>query len=87
MSPSYGACSQRSSPAGRLYLPRTGPRRIFRTRTGADAAEWARARGRALSVALMGASYYRASNPVRTATARHVIGEVLEETVRGDRAG
>ncbi|MFE9726893.1 aminoglycoside phosphotransferase family protein [Streptomyces sp. NPDC005794] len=69
------------------YLLPAGARRVFRTRVGADAAEWARGRGWALSVALMELSYYRTSNPVMAETARHVIGEVLGERGRDGGAG
>ncbi|MFD6280876.1 aminoglycoside phosphotransferase family protein [Streptomyces sp. NPDC060209] len=68
------------------YLLPAGPRRNFRTRVGADTAEWTRARGWALSVALMELSYYRTSNPVMAATARHVIGEILKEAGQGESA-
>lgn len=61
------------------YLLPSGPRRVFRTRVGADAAEWARGRGWALSIALMELSSYRTTNPVMAATARHVIGEILAD--------
>ncbi|MFG2923549.1 aminoglycoside phosphotransferase family protein [Streptomyces sp. NPDC048305] len=64
--------------AGWYLLPAV-TRRVFRARTGADGAQWARGRGWALSVALMELSYYRTSNPVMAATARHVIGEILDE--------
>ncbi|MFJ8863406.1 aminoglycoside phosphotransferase family protein [Streptomyces sp. NPDC102451] len=62
------------------YLLGAEGRRTFRTRTGADPATWARARGWALSIALMELSYYRTTNPVMAQTARQVIGEILEET-------
>ncbi|MFD4897932.1 hypothetical protein [Streptomyces sp. NPDC058411] len=45
----------------------------------ADPATWERARGWALSIALMELSYYRTSNPVMAGTARRVIGEVVGE--------
>ncbi|MFE3518373.1 aminoglycoside phosphotransferase family protein [Streptomyces sp. NPDC059166] len=64
--------------AGWYLLPAV-TRRVFRARTGADGAQWARGRGWALSIALMELSYYRTSNPVMAATARHVIGEILDE--------
>ncbi|MGV9577062.1 aminoglycoside phosphotransferase family protein [Streptomyces sp. NPDC003509] len=69
------------------YLLPAGPRRILRTRVGADPAMWARARGWALSVALMELSSYRTSNPVMAGIARHVIGEILEEPERSGSAG
>ncbi|WP_329038279.1 aminoglycoside phosphotransferase family protein [Streptomyces sp. NBC_00178] len=74
------------------YLLPPGPRTVFRaevargTATGgeagaaeAEAEVWARGRGWALSVALMELSYYRTSNRVMAATARHVIGEILAD--------
>ncbi|MGW1319524.1 aminoglycoside phosphotransferase family protein [Streptomyces sp. NPDC002426] len=61
------------------YLLRADARPTFRTRVGADPATWERARGWALSIALMELSYYRTSNPVMAGTARRVIGEVVGE--------
>ncbi|MFE4217152.1 aminoglycoside phosphotransferase family protein [Streptomyces sp. NPDC056844] len=61
------------------YLLRADARPTFRTRVGADPATWERARGWALSIALMELSYYRTSNPVMAGTARRVIGEVVRE--------
>lgn len=61
------------------YLLRAEARPTFRTRVGADPATWERARGWALSIALMELSYYRTSNPVMAGTARRVIGEVVGE--------
>ncbi|MFE6186064.1 aminoglycoside phosphotransferase family protein [Streptomyces sp. NPDC056465] len=66
------------------YLLPHGARRvfrakIFRTGTGADAAEWTRGRGWALSIALMELAAYRTTNPVMAATARHVIEEILAD--------
>ncbi|MFJ8979685.1 aminoglycoside phosphotransferase family protein [Streptomyces sp. NPDC102282] len=61
------------------YLLPSEARRVFRSRVGADAAEWARGRGWALSIALMELSSYRTANPVMASTARHVIGEILED--------
>ncbi|MFD5040046.1 aminoglycoside phosphotransferase family protein [Streptomyces sp. NPDC058377] len=59
------------------YLLRADARPTFRTRVGADPATWERARGWALSIALMELSYYRTSNPVMAGTARRVIGEAV----------
>ncbi|MFE6935995.1 aminoglycoside phosphotransferase family protein [Streptomyces sp. NPDC057699] len=61
------------------YLLRADARPTFRMRVGADPATWERARGWALSIALMELSYYRTSNPVMAGTARRVIGEVVGE--------
>ncbi|MFD5139525.1 aminoglycoside phosphotransferase family protein [Streptomyces sp. NPDC058378] len=61
------------------YLLRADARPTFRTRVGADPATWERARGWALSIALMELSYYRTSNPVMAGTARRVIGEAVGE--------
>ncbi|MER6994410.1 aminoglycoside phosphotransferase family protein [Streptomyces sp. NPDC000410] len=52
-------------------------RDVFRTVLNVDDATWARGRGWALSIALIELAYYRVTNPVMAATARHVIGEVL----------
>jgi aminoglycoside phosphotransferase (APT) family kinase protein len=54
-------------------------RALFRDAVGADDATWLRGRGWALSVALIQLPYYRRTNPVLAASARHVIGEVLAE--------
>ena len=52
-------------------------REIFRDATGSDEATWARGRGWALSMALIQLPYYRDTNPVISANARHVLREVL----------
>lgn len=52
-------------------------RDIFRDAAGIDDATWTRARGWALSMAVIQLPYYRATNQVISANARHVIGEVL----------
>ena len=59
-----------------------GARGAFREALRADDATWARGRGWALSIALIQLPYYRRTNPVLAASARHVIHEVL-----ADRAG
>ncbi|MFE4517851.1 phosphotransferase [Kitasatospora sp. NPDC056783] len=61
------------------YVLPAPAREAFRTAVAADDAAWARARGWALSVALMEVAYYRESNPRMAATARHVIAEVLAD--------
>lgn len=52
-------------------------REIFRTATKADDATWERARGWALSIALLELSYYRETNPAMARTAAHVINQIL----------
>jgi len=69
------------------YLLSAGAREVFRTAVGADPATWARARGWALSVALMELSHYQTSNPVMAGTAHHVITEILAEAEAGAEAG
>ncbi|MGW7370283.1 aminoglycoside phosphotransferase family protein [Streptomyces sp. NPDC054841] len=59
------------------YLLPAEARHVFRAALGADDATWARGRGWALSIALMELRYYRETNPVMAAIARHVIREVL----------
>ncbi|MFI5863962.1 aminoglycoside phosphotransferase family protein [Streptomyces sp. NPDC051546] len=54
-------------------------RPAFRAALAADGAMWTRARGWALSIALMELTYYKETNPVMAAIARHVIGELLAE--------
>jgi aminoglycoside phosphotransferase (APT) family kinase protein len=49
----------------------------FRDAVDADDATWARGRGWALSMALSQLPYYRHTNPVISANARHVIRQVL----------
>ncbi|MET8011329.1 aminoglycoside phosphotransferase family protein [Streptomyces sp. NPDC005271] len=56
-----------------------GVRNDFRDALGVDDATWARGRGRALSMALIQLPYYRDTNPVLAANARHVIHEVLAD--------
>jgi aminoglycoside phosphotransferase (APT) family kinase protein len=58
----------------------SGPSRAaYRRSLGADDAAWARGRAWALSVSLIALPYYRDTNPVICATARHTIAEVLAE--------
>ncbi|MGW4369374.1 aminoglycoside phosphotransferase family protein [Nocardia takedensis] len=54
-------------------------RRIFRSASKVDDASWDRGRGWALSIALIQLPYYRSSNPVVAARARHVIRAVLAD--------
>ncbi|SJZ94313.1 Predicted kinase, aminoglycoside phosphotransferase (APT) family [Marinactinospora thermotolerans DSM 45154] len=54
-------------------------RGVFRERLDVDEATWIRGRGWALSIALIQLPYYRHTNPVLAANARHVIGEVLAD--------
>ncbi|MFF5707271.1 aminoglycoside phosphotransferase family protein [Streptomyces sp. NPDC012794] len=52
-------------------------RRVFREAVDTDDASWARGRGWALSMALVQLPYYRVTNPVISANARHVLRQVL----------
>ncbi len=54
-------------------------RRTFRAALDVDDATWARGRGWALWQGLSAISYYRDSNPLFAASARHTIGEVLAD--------
>ncbi len=61
-----------------LYLPDEA-RETFRNVVAADDATWARARGWALSVALIALPYYRSTNPRFADVVRRVIRRVLED--------
>ncbi|MFH8369600.1 aminoglycoside phosphotransferase family protein [Streptomyces sp. NPDC018031] len=52
-------------------------RRVYREAVDVDDATWARSRGWALSMAVIQLPYYRTTNPVISANARHVIREIL----------
>ncbi|MGQ0837496.1 aminoglycoside phosphotransferase family protein [Actinokineospora sp.] len=52
-------------------------REVFRDTVNVDDATWTRGRGWALSMALIQLPYYRDTNPIISANARHVISEVL----------
>ncbi len=54
-------------------------RGAFRAALEVDDATWARGRGWALSVALIGLTYYLDTNPEFVRGARHMIGEVLAD--------
>jgi aminoglycoside phosphotransferase (APT) family kinase protein len=54
-------------------------RNVFRAALGVDDATWERGRGWALSIALIQLPYYRDTNPVLAAGARHTIAEVLSD--------
>lgn len=54
-------------------------RAVFRQELEVDDETWARARARALAQALVQLPYYRDTNPVLAANARHVIREVTAE--------
>lgn len=54
-----------------------GARDVFRGAVDADDAMWTRGRGWALSMAVIQLPYYRTTNAVISANARHVITEVL----------
>ena len=56
-------------------------RDTFREAVGADDAEWARGRGWALSISLIQLPYYWETNPVLAENSRHVIREILTESV------
>ncbi|MFK0223477.1 aminoglycoside phosphotransferase family protein [Streptomyces vinaceus] len=57
-------------------------RPAYREAVGADDATWARSRGWALSMAVIQLPYYRRTNAVISANARHVIREVLASRAR-----
>ncbi|WP_327677223.1 aminoglycoside phosphotransferase family protein [Kitasatospora sp. NBC_00458] len=59
-------------------LPAEG-REVFRKALGVDDATWRRGRGRSLAQALAALPYYRETNPLMAANARHVIRAVLAE--------
>ncbi|MFG2904390.1 aminoglycoside phosphotransferase family protein [Kitasatospora sp. NPDC048286] len=61
------------------YVLPAAARETFRAAAAPDDAAWDRARGWALSIALMEVSYYRDSDPRMTSIARHVIAEVLAD--------
>jgi aminoglycoside phosphotransferase (APT) family kinase protein len=52
-------------------------RAIFRRAADADAAMWARARGWALSVGVVGCAYFAESNRSFAVLARRIVDEVL----------
>lgn len=54
-------------------------RPVFRAALAVDDATWARARGWALSVAVIILPYYKDTNPVLCGIARHAIAEVLAD--------
>lgn len=54
-------------------------RNVFRAALRVDDATWERGRGWALSIALIQLPYYRSTNPVLAASARHTIAQVLAE--------
>jgi aminoglycoside phosphotransferase (APT) family kinase protein len=58
-------------------------REVFRAELGVDDATWARARGWALSVALIALPYYWTTNPVRVAVSLRRIEEVLADHASG----
>jgi aminoglycoside phosphotransferase (APT) family kinase protein len=60
-----------------------GTRESFRAALSVDEATWARGRGWALSVGLIALPYYRSTNPVLAANARHTIDTVLADHKRG----
>ena len=56
-----------------------GARPVLREALGADDETWARGRGWALQMALVGLPYYRHSNPPFAGMCRHTIREILKE--------
>lgn len=54
-------------------------RGTFRSAVGADDAAWARGRGRALSMSVIGLPYYKDTSPAIAALFRHTIDEVIAE--------
>jgi aminoglycoside phosphotransferase (APT) family kinase protein len=63
-------------PAWNLLPP--SARDTFREATGADDATWLRGRGWALSMAVIQLPYYRTTNPIISANARHTIAAVID---------
>ncbi|CAG7652135.1 aminoglycoside phosphotransferase family protein [Actinacidiphila bryophytorum] len=61
------------------YVLPAAVRPLFREAVGADGAAWARARGWALSVALMELAAYRTANPRMASIAAHVLGGISAE--------
>ncbi|WP_426596027.1 aminoglycoside phosphotransferase family protein [Cellulomonas sp. McL0617] len=57
----------------------TRARAVFRDELGVDDVDWKRGRARALAQALVQLPYYRDTNPVLAANARHVIAEVTAD--------
>jgi aminoglycoside phosphotransferase (APT) family kinase protein len=64
------------------FLPRR-ERELFRAALEVDDATWERARGWALSVALIALPYYQTTNPVRVAVSWRRVGEVLADHASG----
>jgi aminoglycoside phosphotransferase (APT) family kinase protein len=58
-------------------------RDVFRSALAVDDATWARARGCALSQALIALPYYMETNPVIVARSRHTIDEILADHASG----
>ena len=54
-------------------------RPVFRAALAVDDATWGRARGWALSVAVIILPYYKDTDPVLSGIARHAIAEVLAD--------
>ncbi|MEV7045864.1 aminoglycoside phosphotransferase family protein [Amycolatopsis sp. NPDC051061] len=61
-------------PAWNLLTAAT--RQVFRDAVGADEATWTRGRGWALAMAVIQLPYYRHTNPVISANARYVLGQL-----------
>ncbi|GGU57961.1 phosphotransferase [Lentzea flava] len=76
-------CAGVGDPAGDLmpawlFLDEKG-RRAFRRELSFDDATWARARGWALHLAVIGLPYYRDTNPVFADICRHTLNQLLAE--------
>lgn len=76
-------CAGVGDPAGDLmpawlFLDERG-RRVFRRELNFDDAAWARARGWALHLAVLGLPYYRDTNPVFADICRHTLDQLLAE--------
>jgi hypothetical protein len=54
-------------------------RRAFRDELGVDDATWARGRGWALGLGLIGIPYYEDTNPHFAAMGRYLVDEVLRD--------
>jgi aminoglycoside phosphotransferase (APT) family kinase protein len=63
----------------------TETRNVFRAALRVDEATWDRARGWALSIALIQLPYYHRTNPSLAAGARYTIGQVLADRERPQR--
>jgi aminoglycoside phosphotransferase (APT) family kinase protein len=67
------------------FLPAEA-REVFRAELAVDDATWARARGWALSVALIALPYYWSTNPMRVAVSLRRVEQVLADHAPGGDA-